>query len=98
MLLPRLRFFVLLVLPLIFVGDRPAGVDAGAAHVALGAFATKQALRFEANVGQVDAEARFVARRGGVALFLGDERATLSVRGKDAASPTVVTMRVAGAD
>src|SRR4051794_20090039 len=44
-------------------------------------------LAFEANAGQADGQASFLARGPGYALFLTDDTAVLSLRRPDAAGP-----------
>lgn len=56
--------------------------------------ASPSGLRFEQNMGQLDARARFVARAGRAVVFLGDEGAKMRFGGD--AKGTELTMRVAG--
>ena len=83
----------------------PAPADRAAAVADFG----KLPLRFEANVGQVDPEAKFVARAAGATVFLTDSEAVLSVGRKGKAGPdaspatpgadrAVVRMHTIGAD
>jgi hypothetical protein len=69
---------------------------AGLAHAAHRLAALQSPLFFEANQGQVDPAARFVARGDGVTLFLTLHEAIVALRG--AAAPAVVRMRWLGAN
>jgi MYXO-CTERM domain-containing protein len=72
--------------------DRPAATVAatapnGAPAAAASPRAVRLPLRFEENRGQFDAGARFVARQGGVALYLGPDGSVMTLR-KPAPAPT----------